>query len=118
MKVKKMAIVYLVIIFVFVLSSISCVKGIDTNYFEPDEPTVSDVGDAIPLVEKIIGAITTIGIIISILSIIMIGIKYMTGSIEEKAEYKKAMIPYLIGCLFIFSISTIISIIYNLVSKL
>lgn len=37
----------------------------------------------------------------------VIGIKYMSGSIEEKANYKKTMIPYLIGCICIFGASTI-----------
>lgn len=37
----------------------------------------------------------------------VIGIKYMSGSIEEKANYKKTMIPYLIGCMLIFGASTI-----------
>lgn len=37
----------------------------------------------------------------------VIGIKYMSGSIEEKANYKKTMVPYLIGCVLIFGASTI-----------
>ena len=37
----------------------------------------------------------------------VIGIKYMTGSIEEKASYKKSMMPYLIGCILLFGASTI-----------
>ena len=52
------------------------------------------------------------------IGIMLIGIKYMLGSVEEKAEYKKTMIPYIIGCIFIFSISTIVSVIYSLVSQM
>lgn len=32
----------------------------------------------------------------------IIGIKYMTGSLEEKANYKKTMVPYLVGCVILF----------------
>ena len=37
----------------------------------------------------------------------VLGIKYMTGSLEEKATYKKTMVPYLIGCFLIFSASAV-----------
>jgi len=37
-------------------------------------------------------------IIGSIIVITILGIKYMTGSLEEKAAYKKTMIPLVIGC--------------------
>ena len=48
---------------------------------------------------NIVSIITTIGIIV--------GIKYMMGSASEKAEYKKTMIPYLIGAVLIFGASAI-----------
>lgn len=48
----------------------------------------------------------------------ILGIKYMTGSLEEKAEYKKSMIPYLIGVAIFFSLSTILTTIIDLVSNI
>ena len=33
---------------------------------------------------------------------IVIGIKHITGSVEEKAEYKKLDYPYLIGCVVVY----------------
>lgn len=33
---------------------------------------------------------------------IVIGIKHITGSVEEKAEYKKLVYPYLIGCVAVY----------------
>lgn len=32
----------------------------------------------------------------------------MVGSIEEKAEYKKSMIPYIIGVVLLFSVSGVL----------
>ena len=61
--------------------------------------------------EKLIGTITTIGIIVSISSVMILGIKYMVGSIEERAEYKKTMLPVLIGMILLFGTSTILNII-------
>ena len=39
----------------------------------------------------------------------VIGIKYMMGSAEEKAEYKKTMLPYLIGAIILFAAVNIAS---------
>ena len=33
----------------------------------------------------------------------VLGVRYMMGSAEEKAEYKKVMIPYLIGAVLLFA---------------
>ena len=39
---------------------------------------------------------------ISVLIGIIIGVKYMIGSVEEKAEYKKLLVPYLAGCVAVY----------------
>lgn len=51
--------------------------------------------------------IRLLGTFIAVGVLMIIGIKYMTGSIEEKANYKKTMMPYLIGCIFLFGASII-----------
>ena len=40
----------------------------------------------------------------------------MMGSAEEKAEYKKTMIPYLVGAILIFAASNLASMIYGFAS--
>ena len=60
----------------------------------------------------------TIGSIISVVILIVLGIKYMLGSVEEKAEYKKTLLPYIIGAAFVFAASAIAPVIYNLAIKL
>ena len=56
---------------------------------------------------NIVSIITTIGIIVAVVVLLVLGIKYMMGSASEKEEYKKTMIPYLIGALLIFGASAI-----------
>ena len=51
---------------------------------------------------------------LSIIFLICLGIKYMLGSIEEKAEYKKTMLPYLVGAIFVFGASSIAGVVYNM----
>ena len=41
-----------------------------------------------------------------------IGIKYMLGSVEEKAKHKQTLMPYLIGAVLVFSETTIPQILY------
>lgn len=68
-------------------------------------------------VGKILGVIQTIGTIVSVIMLIVIGIKYMVGSIEERAEYKKTLFPYLIGAILLFSGTLLPQIIYNIMTK-
>lgn len=64
---------------------------------------------------KILSVVTTAGIVLSVIILAVLGIKYMLGSAEEKAEYKKTLMPYLIGAALIFGASTIATIVYNFV---
>lgn len=47
--------------------------------------------------------LSIVGAAVAIIVGIIIGIKYMTGSIEEKATYKEMLVPYLVGCVVVFS---------------
>ena len=72
------------------------------------------------LVDKaniILASIRNIGIVLSVVMLIIIGIKYMFGSIEEKANYKKTLLPYLIGAVLLFTGSLIPEIIYKITQK-
>lgn len=100
------------------LSSTTVSRKIATNNFKPGELTGDDYDVAFNMASTIVGALTTVGIVVAVVGIIILGLKYMMGSVEQKADYKKTMIPYLVGCILIFCISTIVSIIYNLVSQL
>ena len=71
----------------------------------------------VSLGKTIVTIMQTVGIVVAVVVLLILGIKYMMGSAEEKAEYKKTLIPYLIGCIMIFAITEIVSIIYNLVSQ-
>ena len=66
---------------------------------------------------QVLSIVTTIASIVSVIVIIVLGIKYMAGSVEEKATYKKSMMPYLIGALLAFAASGIYKIIYNILTN-
>ncbi len=62
----------------------------------------------------IVSFIRGIGTIVSVAALAIMGIKYMVGSVEEKAEYKKEMVPYLVGAAMLFGLSNLITPLYNI----
>lgn len=58
-------------------------------------------------------AIRTVGIVVSVGTLSVIGIKFMLGSLEEKAQYKQILIPWVIGAIMVFAMTTIPTIIYE-----
>lgn len=70
--------------------------------------------ELISITEKILGVIQTVGSIVSVIALVIIGIKYMLASVEEKAKYKETMIPYIVGCILVFATSNIASILYKI----
>lgn len=79
--------------------------------------TQSDAqGDVLNIGNQIIGIITTVGVVVAVVILLVLGIKYMMGSASEKAEYKKTMIPYLVGAILIFGASAITKVVVGLAS--
>lgn len=81
-------------------------SGVTASSTEADEDIKNFGG-------KILSAVTTTGVVLSVIVLSVLGIKYMLGSAEEKAEYKKTLMPYIIGAALIFGASTIATIVYN-----
>ena len=82
------------------------------------DPKRENTGDITKVGNKIMGILQVVGVLIAVIILMVLGIKYMMGSAEEKAEYKKTMIPYIVGAILIFAAATIANAIYNFVSKI
>lgn len=85
------------------------------NYTGNDSYDTSAIGK---IGNQIIQIISTIGSIASVIVLVVIGIKYMMGSAEEKAEYKKTLMPYAIGAALVFAASAIAGVIYAFTNTL
>lgn len=66
----------------------------------------------------IVGIIRIIGTVLSIAILVVIGIKYMMGSVEERADYKETLKPYLIGVFLLFTGTLVPQLIYTLSQNL
>lgn len=66
--------------------------------------------------DDIITILKYVGAAIAVVVLLIMGIKYLMASVEEKADFKKAMIPYVVGALLVFAAPWIAGFIIDLVS--
>lgn len=83
-----------------------------TGASDKEDKKLTEIGN------KIIGPIQVVGSLVSVIAIIIIGIKYMLGSIEEKAQYKEILGPYFLGAIMVFGITNLLSIVYNIATQI
>ena len=118
--VNVLRVLLIVLILISIGTTICSASGINpgeiagglTGTSTPATEDITNIGN------KLIGIITTVGVVVAVIVLLILGIKYMMGSAQEKAEYKKTMIPYLVGALLIFGASAITMVVVNVASGL
>ncbi len=110
-KTKKILIITLLVLLFGFLFINKAFATLDLNQMKPDPPQNSET--VVKKANKILGAVQVVGSIVSVVTLSVIGIKYMVGSVEEKAEYKKTMIPYIVGAILVFATSNLVKILYD-----
>ncbi len=116
---KAMKLVSILLIVLIMVSLVTPVFAAEGQTAVQDPSKYTGAGSTVQttkldnLGQNIIKVVTTIGSIASVIVLVVLGIKYMMGSAEEKAEYKKTLMPYVIGAVFVFAASTIASVIFN-----
>ncbi len=110
--IKKICSIVLMLILIMTFSVNSF--ALSPNDIQADANKTVTGGKEIENVGKaIVGILRTVGIVLSVVVLIVLGIKYMMGSAEEKSEYKKTMIPYLVGAALIFAASAFAEVIFQ-----
>ena len=117
---KYILIVLILLIFSIIIVPVgSYAMGADLGNLYDYKPNVITVPTNLESkAETILGVIQVIGTVVSVVMLIVIGIKYMLGSIEERAEYKQTLKPYLIGAFLLFSGTTLPQLIFLFVNNL
>ena len=89
--------------------------GLDKVQGNPDAyaQTGGDNAGAIAIGNVIVWLVRTVGEAIAVVMLLILGIKYILGSVEEKAEYKQSMWPYVLGAILIFAGAALTDIIYQ-----
>lgn len=114
-QVKVLTTIIMVIMVIATLSNV--VFGADVNnildQINNNKGTTTGTDEITGIGAKIIDILQVVGIVVGIVVLLVIGIKYIMGSAEEKAEYKKVMIPYIVGAILIAAAPTIVKLIFN-----
>lgn len=86
---------------------------INPNDYKPSDPTTDDAVEVVEKIGVVLGAIRNISVVVSVIVLMIIGFKYIIGSVEEKANYKATMLPYIIGCVMAVAGTTLVDFIYK-----
>ena len=113
--VKIISIALIVLTVLVAISNVVLAKDIPTQIDKISQGNANaDTTKVVDLGATIVTIMQTVGIVVAVVVLLVLGIKYMMGSAEEKAEYKKTMIPYLVGAVLIFASTTIVNVVYNI----
>ena len=69
---------------------------------EQDPNSTIDETDLKNMSDLLYNTLLILAIVIAVIVGLVIGIKFMTGSVSEKAKIKETLIPYVAGCIVIF----------------
>ena len=108
---KILSILMIVIMLVLTVSTFSSAAIPSPNEIRAADDVTSDTITTAG--NRIVAILQTVGVVLSVVILIVIGIKYMMGSAEEKAEYKKTFMPYIIGAALIFAASLFAQVAYD-----
>lgn len=79
--------------------------------------TGGDIGDATTIGGNIVNWIWGISIVVAVVVVMITGLKFIVGSTQEKAEYKKSLIPLVVGVLILVFATTIVKVLFGMGGK-
>lgn len=112
-KIIKKFIMLLIVLSLSLVFANNCVYAeINPSTYTPqgsiDRTTVTNYGN------KLSGVFILIGIIVAVVALMILGLKFILASTTEKAEYKKYLLPIVIGIFIIASITGIVTLLANI----
>lgn len=112
---KILTVVLLAVMLISCTSSIVFAETIGGLEFGEPSQTLNKNSTIMTKVANIMGMIRNVAIIASVIVIMVLGIKYIMGSVEEKAEYKKSFMPLIIGIILVVAATSIAAFIFDMV---
>ena len=110
---KKKIMIIMIAILIILPTSLYAYGGINTNI------TVGQTNEAkssVAMTNSISGTLQVLGTVIAVIAIMIIGIKYMISSVEEKAQLKGVMWYYIFGAILVFATANILAFFYNVIN--
>ena len=113
-KVIKIVLIVLIILNIFVTTSKALSFGDvisrAVNFIsigQNESGTTIDKTNIIALSDSIFGILQAVALAVALVMILVLGIKYMTASVEGKADIKATMVPFIVGAVVAFGAFTI-----------
>ncbi len=103
---KKLKILFIIIMilssFSLTLPTLSYAEDLDPQDYKPSDQGIDN--DAVAkYTGPIYNVLYGVAIVISVITLMIIGLKFIVGSAQEKAEYKQHLIPVVVGiCIIVF----------------
>jgi len=112
--VKIISILLMTLVVITTISAdVSAADDVLTRLEEETDSAQVDTAEIETTAGKVIKIMQTIGIIVGVAVLVILGIKFMMGSAEEKAEYKKTFIPLIIGAIVLISAFSLASFLFS-----
>lgn len=108
---KKIITVVLLFCTVFACSMVFA-EEIDPGSLTPTYD--SDTSGFLAIAQNVMGWIRNIAVIAGVIILMVIGVKFMMGSAEEKAEYKKSLIPLVVGIIIVIAATQIVAMLFSI----
>ena len=114
-KTIKLVAALLIVVMAISLSNVVLASGVSPSDISADYTNVNSEKMK-GLAGSILGWIRNIAAILSVVLIAILGVKFMLGSTEERAEYKKSFMPLIVGLFIVLAATTIASWIWNVLA--
>ena len=110
--IKLLLLLVLVLSISFIFTHNYVYADINPNTYSPDGNVERSI--VINYGSKISQTLTLFGIIVAVIALMILGLKFILASTTEKAEYKKFLLPVVIGIFIIASITGIVTLLANI----
>lgn len=87
---------------------------IDVSSFNPANYGSLDSQSIIKYTNHISSTLTVLAVVMGVIAVMIIGLKFIMGSPNKKADYKKHLMPIVVGIGIVATITTIVSILIGI----
>lgn len=117
-RINKFFIIFIILISIILNSTYVYADDLGLGDLDAYKGIGSTSGTFLNKTSNILYIVQVVGTIAAVIVLMVIGIKYLAGSVEERSEYKKNMWPYLLGAFILFAGVPFIRMIYTIARSL
>ena len=113
---KKVVITIMMVLMIITINNTCFATGFSTWSFKGVGDIIGSGKIITNMASAIFWAVRLAGVAIAVIYITILGMKYMTSSVEDRADIKKKLVPFVTGAAIFFGVSFIIELILDIAS--